>query len=233
MRCQKQRILFMKNIIIERRRNSSLQLGFVLGCLINYKFNSFKNFILYILHFSSIIDLRVKSSKEYTEEELAKILNVIFDIKIEKKYLYELTGFSKNTFNKYFKEYLQKEGLLLKRKLNLLELYKLLNHWLGYKKWGMMQSIKKKNIAEILNNGNYKKIAEKFDEINFNDTYKSKDSLSPKEVKEFIDYYKLKDTKEEELLLKYKEFHKLSLWSFGVLIFMKALENWKPNSRAN
>jgi hypothetical protein len=58
-------------------------------------------------------------------------------------------------------------------------------------------------------------------------------SLSPKEVKEFIDYYKLKDTYKKEMLLQYQEFHRLSLWSFGVLVFLKALENWKPNQYKN
>ena len=68
----------------KRYKNEALTM-FIIGCLINYNFNSFRSFIIYILHFSGYIDLRKKDSTQYTDEQLIKGLDLILKMKFDKK----------------------------------------------------------------------------------------------------------------------------------------------------
>lgn len=212
-----------------KRYKNGAPVIFIIGCLINYNFNSFRNFLIYIFHFSGYLDLRKKDSTQYTDEQLIKGLDLIYKTKIDKKDLYELTKCNKNTFNKRFKEYFELKGFIGKRKFTLFETYGILNEWQGQGKWGMMQSIKKERLAKIINSGNYKNLATEFSLLVGEDKYKSKDKFSPKEVKKLLEHIDLSESRKAERLLRYDEFENISLWIFGILILHNA---WEKNKHS-
>tara|TARA_R110002049_G_C9016855_1_gene551044 strand:- start:66 stop:743 length:678 start_codon:yes stop_codon:yes gene_type:complete len=212
-----------------RRYKNGAPVIFIIGCLINYNFKSFRNFLIYIFHFSGYLDLRKKDSTQYTDEQLIKGLDLIYKTKIDKKDLYELTKCNKNTFNKRFKEYFELKGFKGKRKFTLFETYGILNEWQGQGKWGMMQSIKKERLAKMINSGNYKNLATEFSLLVGEDKYKSKDKFSPKEVKKLLEHIDLSESRKAERLLRYDEFENISLWIFGIFILHNA---WEKNKHS-
>ena len=220
------RKLFMEDFNCKRERyKKGASVLFIIGCLINYNFNSFRNFLIYIFHFSEYLDLREKDSTQYTDEQLVKGLDLLYKKKIDKKDLYELTKCNKNTFNKQFKEYFEQKGYVGKRKFTLFETYGILNEWQGQGEWGVMQSIKKERLAKIINSGNYKNLANEFSLLIGEDVYKSKDKFSPREVKKLLKHIDLHESREAERLLRFDEFKNISLWIFGIFIFHNAWEN--------
>ncbi len=222
---------FMKDFDCKRKRHENgAPVIFIIGCLIDYNFKSFRNFLIYIFYFSGYLDLRKKDSTQYTDEELVKRLDLIFKIKISKKDLYGLIKCNKNTFNKLFKEYFELKGFIGRRKFNLFETYGILNEWQGGGKWGMMQSIKKDRLAKIINSGNYKSLAIEFSLLIGIDKYKSKDKFSPKEVKKLLEHIDLSESRKAERLLRYDEFKNISLWVFGIFILYNAWEKNKHSS---
>lgn len=212
-----------------KRYKNGAPVIFIIGCLINYNFNTFRNFLVYIFHFSGYLDLKIKDSSHYTDEQLVKVLDLIYKEKINKKDLYEITKCNKNTFNKRFKQYFELKGYTGKRKFTLFETYGILNEWQGQGRWGMMQSIKKERLAKIINSGNYKNLANEFSLIIGKDNYKSKDKFSPKEVKKLLEHIDLSESREAERLLKYDEFKTISLWFFGIMILFNA---WNKNKHS-
>ena len=212
-----------------KRYKNGAPVIFIIGCLINYNFNSFRNFLIYIFHFSGYLDLRKKDSTQYTDEQLIKGLDLIYKKKIDKKDLYELTKCNKNTFNKRFKEYFELKEFKGKRKFTLFETYGILNEWQGQGKWGMMQTIKKERLAKIINSGNYKNLATEFSLLIGESEYKSKDKFSPKEVKKLLEHIDLSESREAERLLRYNDFESISLWVFGILILHNV---WEKNKHS-
>ena len=202
------------------KRNASL--GFIIGCLINYNFKSFKRFLIYIFHYCRFLNLKEKESKKISDIEIINILSQIHPEKVEKKILYALTGLSKNTFNKHFKEFFLKNEYIGKRKFTLYETYTILNEWQGQGKWSMLNSLNKQKIANFISSGNYKNLATEFKLIN--DNYNNKDKFSPKEVKGFLRHIDFNESDKEEKLFEYKKFHKNTLWVFGITIIFKVLE---------
>jgi len=203
------------------KRSPSLE--FIIGCLINYNFKSFKRFLIYIFHYCGFLNLKVKKSKEFSDLNIINILSQIHPEKIDKKNLYALTGLSKNTFNKHFNEFFLENEFIGKRKFTLYETYIILNEWQGSGKWSMFKSLNKQKISEIIHSGNYKNLANEFKIIK-ND-YNNKDKFSPKEVKRFLKHIDLDDSIQEENLLEYQKFHRGSLWIFGIVMIFKVLEN--------
>lgn len=214
----------MEDYLFRRKRyENGVPVIFVIGCLLNYNFHSFRNFLIYILHFSGYLDLRQKDSNQYKDEHLIKALDLLYKQKIAKKDLYQLTSCNKNTFNKRFKNYFNEKGFVGKRKFTLFEAYGILNEWQGHGNWGMMQAIKKERLAKIINSGSYKKLANEFNLLIGKEVYKSKDKFSPREVKELLSHIDLLESEKAERLLRYDEFKTMSLWVFGVLILQNAL----------
>lgn len=198
-------------------------LGFVIGCLLRYNFHSFKRFLIYIFHYWGFLDLRIKSANQYSDKEIVDYLSRIYDEKVDKKILYSLLGVSKNTFNKHYKDFFEKNKFVGRRKFSLYEAYLILNEWQGEGAWSRLKSINKQEIADIINLGNLKNISSEFSL--FNEDYKHKDKLSPKEVKEFLNHIDFDELEKEEELLQYKEFHNRTLWIFGISFVLKVLEN--------
>lgn len=209
----------MEDILRKRKRyKNGAPLLFIIGCLINYNFKSFRNFLIYIYHFSGYLDLRKKSSDKYTDEQIINTLELLVGEKIRKKDLYVITNQSKNTFNKNFKEYFINNDLTNRRTFSLFETYQILNYWQGDGKWGRLNAIKKQTISEIINSGNYKQTAEEFYIFKDEKFYKSKDKFSPKEIKNFIKHIELNEEDVEEELMGYEDFKTMSLWIFGAVI---------------
>ncbi|QHI38053.1 hypothetical protein IMCC3317_34370 [Kordia antarctica] len=207
---------------LEKFNQRGPSLGFIIGCLMGYNFHSFKRFLIYIFHYCNFLDLKKKEANQYTDEEIIDILTLIHSEKIDKKVLYSLTKLSKNTFNKHYKELFQENGFKGKRKFTLYEIYTILNEWQGEGTWSTLKSIKKQQIADVINLGNLKSLAEEFTLIDCN--YKNKDKLSPKEVKQYLKHIDFDQSEKEENLLQYKDFHKRTLWVFGLTIIFKVLE---------
>lgn len=199
------------------RRNPSL--GFIIGCLINYNFHSFKRYLIYIFHYLGFINLNNKKSNEIRDKDIIDILTKIHPEKIEKKTLYILTDLSKATFNKHFKVFFNKKKFNGKRKFTLYEVYEILSEWQGKGKWTILKSLNKQSIAKVISQGNYKKLSSEFSLINAN--YKNKDKFSPKEVKEFLEHIEFENENE---LMKYGKFKRQYLWFFGISMIIKTLE---------
>lgn len=198
---------------------------FIFGCLVNYRFNSFRNFLIYIFHFSGLLELRINDSSHYTNEQLAEILDSIIGEKIEKKHFYELTNCNKNTFNKYFKNYFEKNGHTGQRKFTFVESYNILTEWQGKGNWSMMNAIKKEKLIKTLNTGNYKKLANEVNLIIGKENYKHSDKLSPKMAKQILKHLDLDKSSESEQLLHYSDFKNSAFWAFGFLVLYKIQKN--------
>ena len=123
------------------------------------------------------------------------------DGKIKKKVLYEITGLSKNTFNKYFGEFIKEKGLSNRKGYTIREMYELLKEWHGKGSWSISEPVTKKGIAELINGGNYKKTAEEFKLIFGEEYYKSKDKFSPGEAWELLNHIELIDEGKEAGLI--------------------------------
>lgn len=212
-----------------KRYENGAPVIFILGCLINYNFKSFRKFLIYIFHFSGYLNLKSKDSSQYTNEELIKGLDLIYKIKVSKIELCKLTQCNNNTFNKRFKKYFELNNYKGRRKFTLLETYGILNEWQGQGKWGMMQSIKKEKLAEILNSGSYKKLATEYGLAIGKKNYKGKDKYSPREVKNYLEHIDVLESEKAEELLRYDDFQNISLWFFGIMILHNALSKNKAD----
>ena len=133
-----------------QRFNNGIPAWFFIAILCNYNFKSFRHFIIYLLHFSSVIDLRDKKSKEITNEEILMHFEPIFPDKFPKPLLRQLTGLSANTFNNKFRPYLKEHNLIGRRSFTISETYGILKYWQGEGNWGRLMSSKKKMVADIL-----------------------------------------------------------------------------------
>ena len=209
----------MSDLSFQRKRfKNGVPLWFIIGCLINYNFHSFKRLLIYIYHYSGYLDLRKKDSSQYTDEQIISALDLIYNEKIDKKDLYTLTDLSKNTFNKYFRDFFERNNYVGKRKFTLYETYGILNEWQGKGKWGMLKSIKKERLAKIINSGNYKELGKEFQLSLKDKSYKNQDKYSPNEVKQFLEHIDELETKNEERIFHYSDFQTLSIWTFGIFI---------------
>ncbi|MBR9831357.1 hypothetical protein GYB57_04345 [bacterium] len=202
---------------------------FYAACLLGYNFKNFKRFLIYIFHFSGYIDLRVKSSDQYSNEEIAKLLELRFPIKIERLFLYQLTGLSKNTFKKHFGIYLQENDLVQKRKFTLLETYHLLNFWQGEGEWVRINAINKKTLADVLSSGDYKKLQEEFDLYIGNENYKRIDKFPPKVIRGFLEHIDILDSEVVEKILGVEEQVKVYQTLSEFLIFKDKIYNLPTN----
>ncbi|MGB1247633.1 MAG: hypothetical protein ACPG4Z_02020 [Chitinophagales bacterium] len=222
----------MSDLSYKRKRfKNGTPLWFIIGCIMNYNFRSFSRFLIYIYHFSYCLDLRKKDSSQYTDVELISTLDLIYGNKIDKKDLYTLTDMSKNTFNKYFKDFFEKNNYIGKRKFTLYETYNILNEWQGKGKWGMFNSIKKERLAKIINSGNYKRLASEFKLSLKGKSYKNQDKFSPNQVKHFLEHIDEIETENEEQLLHYSDFKTLSIWAFVIFVTSLYLKNSFFNKR--
>lgn len=196
---------------------------FIIGCLCNYRFRSFKRFLIYVFHFLGYLDLRKKSANKYTDEELVILFDTVYPHKVPKPLLYELTGCSKNTFNKQMKYFFEEHKFVGRRTFTWYEFYQILNEWQGKGNWGMMDAVKKERLAQVISMGNYKKIADEAGMLFGDDIYKEQDKFSPKMVKDILIHIDLAETKEAENLIGYEKFKSMQLWGFGIFVLYDAL----------
>lgn len=199
--------------------NGELPLLLLISCLFDFNFKnksypqrkSIKRFLIYIFHFFYLLDLSKKSSSLYTDEDLIKIIGKIVPEKIDKKVLYSITGVSKNTFNKYLKLYFEENDLIGRRKFELTEVYNIIHYWQGEGRWGSMTAKSKKEIANILTNGNYKELALNIYLSRDKDS-KHEDKLSPSDIKKLINYFDYDINVVSEELLDFDSFENDMIW---------------------
>jgi hypothetical protein len=222
----------MEDFSFKRKKfKDGIPLWFIFACLLDYKFNSFKKFLIYLLHFSSLeqYDLKKRSSKDISTKEIIETLSLSFnfDDNISRRDIYTLMDISKNTFRKHFKEFFIENQIKDdKKKFTLYQTYQILNHWQGRGNWAMLQTIKKKRLAEILTSGNYKKLAFEATYDIDEKSYKNKDKLSPSEVKAIIKTIESSESKRKEVsekILNHTKFKELSLWTFGIIVIHNIL----------
>lgn len=166
-------------------------------------------FILYLLLFSKITDVRRKviyflyvcnqirpNLLKYERNKLTKefLLQIIFQLSehtklIKRKDLRELTGMiDKKTFNKYFANHIDESGLSKSRIFTLAETFQILKFWQGDDKWGRMKAYSKGELARRFMNGSYEELELKMFEI-INDKeghYKNHDFIMPVDANKFI-----------------------------------------------
>lgn len=211
-----------------RRFNNDIPAWFFVAVLCNYNFKSFKKFIIYLLHFSRVIDLRYKKSKDISNEEIIIFFEPIFSDRIPKSLIRKLTNLkSGNTFNDKFGSYLYEHNLIGRRSFTLSETYGILNYWQGEGNWGRLNGAKKKMLADVLKNGNYERTALEFRGAIGVDGYQG-NLISPKKIKALIKHIDLtEDEGITEELIGYEEFQNKILWMFSILMIAHYLENSK------
>ncbi|PRP66265.1 hypothetical protein [Nonlabens agnitus] len=206
-----------------RKFENGVPFWFVLMCLLNYNFKSFRRFLIYLLNAGSLIDLRERSSAQMTNEEIVVYFEPMLGSRVPRPLIRDIIGVqSRTTFNKYFGDFIKENNLSKRNGFTLLEAYKLLEFWQGEGKWGRFKAAKKQKLANILHNKNYERTAEEFRGAVDLDEYKP-NLLSPKTIKNFIRHVDLTDDDKVEALIGYGEFKKSSLWAFGILMFYHSL----------
>ncbi|WP_196889065.1 hypothetical protein [Aureivirga sp. CE67] len=120
-----------------------------------------------------------------------------FELKFcSKKRICEEFEISKNTFNKYFKSIFDKHDLHNKRKFKFSEIKNIYFNWMGKGIIYRSSAISKKELINVLENSNYKKLANEFNcYLNNHELYKNQDKFSPKQIEEFLDHIDVLDNK--------------------------------------
>lgn len=154
--------------------------------LVNFK--SLKRYVIFTFYQLGIIDLQETPSSSLSNYQLAKSLKNFFPIKIKKirlrKFYFDM---DKETFNKYFRQFLDENNLLNKRKFNLTQFLAIINAWQGDGIALNPKGYRKQELAQKITNRNYDKLEELFDEIEGNIAlYKTLDIISPKRLKKFL-----------------------------------------------
>ena len=197
---------------------SGIPYWFIGACLLNYNFKSFRRFLIYISHYSSVIDLWETPSKDIKNEEIIAGFQPLFTERIPKKVLYQITGLkSKTTFNEQFKTYFEVNDLIGRKSFTMLEVYKILEFWQGEGKWGRMQAAKKEMLADIIHNRNYERTAEEFRGALGKEGYRP-NLISPKKIKQLIEHIDLTEENQIEELMGYRELQTGLLWMFVIVM---------------
>jgi len=200
------------------RFNGSVPWWFIAACIIGYNFKSFRRFMIYLSHYSSIFNLWETPSREIKDEQIIAGFQPLFPDRVPKKLLYQVTGLhSRTTFNERFGNYFKENDLVGRRTFTLLETYKILEHWQGEGKWGRLQAAKKEMLADVLHNKNYERTADEFRMALGKNGYKP-NLISPKKIKQLIKHIDLTEENQIEDLMGYKEFQTGLLWVFGILV---------------
>ncbi|MCD8408588.1 hypothetical protein LNI98_12055 [Tenacibaculum dicentrarchi] len=200
-----------------KKFKNGVPLWFIIGCIYKYNFKSIKRLLLYIFYLSGYINLKEKKSESYTNEDIAYILMFFYDKKIKKQVLYDITDCTKTTFNKKLDSFFKENNFTGRRSFTLYEITMILSEWQGENKWALPYSIKKKELADILHKGDYKKISAEFSCLIGEENYKNIDKFSPNEVKKLLSHIDLENSKESERILKYNLFKKISIIIFIIL----------------
>lgn len=218
----------MKEHNYKRRRfKNGTPLWFFVAVLLGYKFKSFRKFLIYLLHYSSIIDLRERRSEEISNKEIVFYIEQMFPEKIPRKLLREATNLkSGNTFNDKLRPYLEENDFMGRRSCTLTEAFGILQYWQGSGQWGRLGAAKKEFISEILHNGNYERTAIDFKGAVGKHEY-NENLISPKKIKELITHIDLTEEELVEDLIGYKEFESWLLWVFGIMMISLYLDKNK------
>ena len=202
------------------RYKGELNYLFILVCLIDFNFKSFRRFIIYLLHYGSLLDLRENPPHSITNEELLGYFEYLFPEPIPRKDLYAPLGInSRTTFNKLFGAYLKREGLQGRRSFSIYETYGILSFWQGEGNWGRLQAANKKTIATILHKGNYERTAEELTGA-LGEDYNFSNRFSPKQLKQVYKHLDLTEESDDEIeaLVGYKEFEATLKFMFGAAL---------------
>lgn len=201
-----------------RRFRDGIPAWFLIACVSNYNFKSFRRFIIYLLHYSCALDLTVRKASSFCNEELIELMSPIIAEKLPKAILRQFTGLSPNTFNDKFAPYFEENNLVGRKSFTLLETYNIFNFWQGDGDWGRLQAVKKKTIADILQKGNYERTALEFKGAIGEEEYRD-NLVSPKKIKALIEHIDLTDEEQEkEALIGYKDFQEDILWTFCIIM---------------
>ncbi len=207
-----------------KRSKDNFSIGFILGCVLNYNFRSFRRFIIYLLHYACVIDLRKTPLSEISDAFIARFLEEGFDIKVPKSRIRSLVGLSPNTFNKIFKSYLQDHELEGRRVFSITEAYYMLEYWQGEGNWGRLKAIPKKKLAIILHKGNYYRASMDSKYALGEEGYKD-NLLPPKSVKAIMEHLDITQDDLKEKLMGYNEFKSYSIRLFTVYIIAIVFKN--------
>lgn len=211
----------------KRRFKNGIPLWFFVAVLLNYNFKSFRSFLIYLLHYSGVINLRERSSKEIPNQEIVAYIEQMFPEKIPRKLLREATNLkSGNTFNDKLRPYLEENDFMGRRSFRLSEAFGILQYWQGNGQWGRLGAAKKEFISEILHNGNYERTAIDFKGAVGKHKYQE-NLISPKKIKELIAHIDLTEEELVEDLIGYEEFESWILWVFGIMMISLYLDKNK------
>lgn len=202
---------------IRKRTRDNFSVGFILGCMLGYNFHSFRRFLIYLLHYTCVIDLRKISSDKISDAFIARFLEMSFAIKVPKTRLVKLVGLSSNTFNKVFKEYIEKHDLKGRKTFSITEAYHMLEYWQGSGRWGRLKPMSKKKLAHHLHNGNYDRTATDSKYALSEKGYKD-NLLPPKKVKIIMEHLDITEDTLKEKLMGYHEFESYSIRLFTIYI---------------
>jgi hypothetical protein len=133
-----------------------------------------------------------------SERELCEKIDAKYNFSVKKTEFYEITGLSKNSFNKYFEKHLKEKGLMGRRAYTMTESYDLIGYWQGEGEWMRFQAFGKQEVAEVLHKGKVKQLASEFKLfIQDEEEYKRSDKFSPRLLKLFLHHV---DCYDEEIL---------------------------------
>jgi hypothetical protein len=211
----------MQSIDVKNERHKNeITIGEVLLCL--FLSSSMREAMLHIFDRLGVIN----PSLEYSNEELVEIFSHLYAEKIGKPDIRKLVNLSRGTFNERFKQYFESNDLVGRRNFTFLETYKILRYWQGNDNWTLMlQATTKEQLAEIVNGGKYKDLADEFSLLIGKDNYKGKDKFSPKEIKEFLTHIDLVKSDQADKLLNQKEFDVSLRCAFAAFICFKTLKS--------
>ena len=207
-----------------KRSKDNFSIGFILGCVLDYNFRSFRRFLIYLLHYTCVIDLRKTPSDEISDAFIARFLDAGFNIKVPKARLRSLVGLSPNTFNKVFKDYLEDHRLEGRRVFSITEAYYILEYWQGEGTWGRLKAIPKKKLAVILHKGNYHRASMDSKYALGEEGYKD-NLLTPRSVKRIMEHLDITQEDLKEKLMGYNEFKSYSIRLFTIYIIAMAFKN--------
>ncbi|WP_203293585.1 hypothetical protein [Luteirhabdus pelagi] len=216
----------------KRRFKDGIPFWFMLHCILNYNFKSFKRFLIYIFHFSGFIDIRKKAVQDYKVEELYTFLEPMLIAKIYKKDFLKIFNVSNNTFNKYFEEHIKLNGLEGRRKYTLLEASEIINEWQGNEPWGYFEAITKENMVKGLALRDYRVLANDLNK-RFEKEY-TMNKFSPARVKQFLEHIDAHETKEASNILGYRMLDvEIKYCLVGMSLFFYNTQHYETNEKHN
>ncbi|WP_430411316.1 hypothetical protein [Kordia sp.] len=173
-------------------RKHDVHLAFILRLIFWSRFKTPERRAIYFLFGVGKINLRINNSNSFTKDSL---LHHIFDLTqnrkiVKKAEIRGITGLSKDTFNKYFRNYLQDKDLTRRKIFTFSEVYSILEYWQGDEKWGRMKAFTKNELSKLFTDGSYEELEINMtNEVMSHHKYKSQNKIAPKNVKQIARHF--------------------------------------------